>query len=228
MTVDECRGWRPSDAGSSANGSTDNSGKPPASDGQPRPEPNATSGPNRHPSTQKHNCTSWTRQEHRDSFQSLTEEVSEKSYIFSNGGHSPMPGPASSHEYQISGLLDHIIPGRDIPRSISDQQYRTNLEAWYIRISNDSPEVKPQVYAPRTGAISSDPNEGLSGPSGPRDQQGPEVRHKKSKKQHALVTKSQDAEHRQLDLEPEPGEDADTDDEPSQEPRWNAKDDREN
>lgn len=138
-----------------------------------------------------------------------------------------MLAPASSHEYQISGFLDHMIPGNDIPRPMNDQQYRPNLEAWFMRICNDSPEVKPQVYTTRTRAVSSDPNEGLSGPSGPRDQQGPEVRHKKSKKQDARVSKHQDAEIRQFDKESNPEKDADPNEESSQEPSCDGKDCRE-
>jgi hypothetical protein len=139
-----------------------------------------------------------------------------------------MPVPASSHEYQIGGFLDHMIPGKDIPRPMNDQQYRPNLEAWFIRICNDSPEVNPQVYTTRTRAVSSDPNEGLNGPSGPRDQQGLKVRHEKSKKQDARVTKHQDAGHRQFDKESNPEEDADTDEDSSEEPRWAGKDCHEN
>jgi hypothetical protein len=122
-----------------------------------------------------------------------------------------MPVPASSREFQTEGFLDHIIPGQDIPRSTSDQQYQTKLEAWYFAMCNESPEVKPQAYSTRTRAVSSDPNEGLSGLPGPNDQKGPKERREKTKKQHAPVTKNWDAEHRQLDEELEPEKDADTD-----------------
>lgn len=138
-----------------------------------------------------------------------------------------MPVPASSHEYQMSGFLDHMIPGKDIPRSMDNQQYRTKLEAWCFSICNDSSEMKTQGYTLMT-PVPSGPNEAISGPPGPVDQKGPEVPRKNIKKQDALVTKNQDAEHRQLDVESDPEEDADTDEESSQEPRWNAKDGREN
>jgi len=76
--------------------------------------------------------------------------------------------------------------------------------------------------------VSSDPNEGLSGPPGPNDQKRPKERREKTKKQHAPVTKNWDAEHRQLDEELEPEEDADTDEESSEEPRGDGKDGRDN
>ncbi len=76
--------------------------------------------------------------------------------------------------------------------------------------------------------MASDPNEGLSDPSGPREQQGPKVRHKIPKKQDARVTKHQDAKHRQFDEESDPEKDADTDEESSQAPSWDGKNCREN
>ena len=139
-----------------------------------------------------------------------------------------MPVPASSREFQTGGFLDHIIPGQDIPRSISDQQYQTKLEAWYFAMCNDSSEMKTQGYAPTTKPVPPDPYEAFSGPSGPRNLKGPEVRRRNTKKQNAPVTKNRDAEHRQFDVELEPEEDADTDEESSQELRGDGKDGREN
>lgn len=136
--------------------------------------------------------------------------------------------PASSREFQFGGLLDLIIPGQDIPRSTDNQQYRTDLKVCFVGICNDSSEMKTQGYPPMTRPGPSGTHEALSGPPGSRDQKGPKVQHKKNKKRNARVTKNQDAEHRQLDIESDPEKDADTDEESSQEPRWDGKDGREN
>jgi hypothetical protein len=139
-----------------------------------------------------------------------------------------MPVPASSHDNPMSGCLDHIIPGKDIPRLMSSQQYKTNLKVWCFGICNDPSEMKTQGHAAMAGPAPSGPHEALSGPPGPRDQKGPKVRRKNIKKQDARVTKNQDAVHRQLHIESDTEKDADTDEESSQEPRWAGKDCREN
>ncbi|KAE9369316.1 hypothetical protein N431DRAFT_380169 [Stipitochalara longipes BDJ] len=222
MTIDGCQGWRNSAPASSANGDTSNSGKPPASDGQPpAQDPNANTGAGRRRSLRKHKNSPSVSDNRQGAFQSLRDDVPKPDqYTFSNGDPNQRPSSALSREHQLKSSPGQRIPEQGIPRSWDLQLDTTLIAEYCAKRDKDSPQSQGQGQELTTGMEpeSSKFHQGARDSLEPKDQQGP-----RTIEQHPQETESPAQEYRQPDTDHSQEDDAETDEEPSRDPKLDGK-----
>jgi hypothetical protein len=115
----------------------------------------------------------------------------------------------------MGSFSGQVIRGESVPRSACLQLDNTLMAEYYSSIASSSPDVRTQEQdlTPGSNPENVTPHRGTINPPGSMDQQGPNVQRRLPKQQNAPDMKHPAAEYRQLDIDQDPEENADTDEE---------------
>ncbi|KAH8789938.1 hypothetical protein F5882DRAFT_103309 [Hyaloscypha sp. PMI_1271] len=216
MTINGCQGCGSSASASPANDST-KPGKPPTSDRQQVPEdPNATTGTSCHAPTRKHRKSSGAPTDSRNTSQGLKAEIIEnEQYTWYSASSPRAPSSALSRGYLVGSFSGQVIREENVPRSAYPRLDNTLRAEYYSSISSSSPDVRTQEQdlTPGSNPENVTPHQGTNNSPGSMDQQGPNVQRRLPKQRNARDIKDPAAEYRQLDIDQDLEENADTDEE---------------
>lgn len=125
------------------------------------------------------------------------------------------PSSALSRGYPVGSFSGQVIREENVPRSAYPRLDKTLLAEYYSSISSSLPDVRTQEQDLTRGSNPENvtPHQRTNNSPGSMDQQGPNVQRRLRKQQNAPDMKDPAAEYRQLDIDQDPEENADTDEE---------------